>query len=110
MPDTWHFAINEDEFEGDDVLPVTLMVEEIAVYRAGGQFYASDDLCTHGQARLSEGVVVGNVIECPLHQGRFCLRTGKALSPPVVTGISTYPVKVAKGKVYVELQPAGERL
>lgn len=108
MSDVWLFAIEADEVEEEDVMPALVDGREIAVYRVGGEFFATDDRCTHGAANLSEGVVVGDVIECPLHQGRFCVRSGRALSPPVAVPVATYPTRLADGKVYVRLNAPGD--
>ena len=91
-------------------MPAMVFGLEIAVYRINGDFFATSDVCTHGYASLSEGVVVGDVIECPLHQGRFCIRTGKALSAPVSEAITTYETKVEEGRVFVRLALAEEEL
>ena len=48
----------------------------------GGSFAIYHTNCTHQQAHLEDGVVIGTVIECPLHQGRFDIATGKALRAP----------------------------
>jgi len=104
MCDSWTFAIDANEVEEEDVMPVEIDGKEIAIYRAKGAFYATDDLCTHGDASLSEGVVVGEVIECPLHQGRFCIKTGRALSAPVTAAIKTYETKLEDGKVFVRTE------
>ena len=95
-----------DEVEEEDVMPTTVEGQEIAVYRIEGDFFATADVCTHGYASLSEGVVVDDVIECPLHQGRFCIRTGKALSAPVSEAITTYETKLEDGRIFVRLTPA----
>ena len=75
--------------------------------------YATQDLCTHEHAYLSDGVVVDCVVECPFHQGRFDIRTGKALGPPVIEPLETYPIKIADGRLYVcvtkEQVEAGDR-
>jgi nitrite reductase/ring-hydroxylating ferredoxin subunit len=51
-------------------------------------------------------VVVGEVIECPLHQGRFCIKTGKALSAPVSSPIEVFETKVDDGKIYIRMVTA----
>jgi naphthalene 1,2-dioxygenase system ferredoxin subunit len=99
----WHFAIDADEVEEEDVMPAVVDGEEIAIYRVEGEFYASIDRCTHGNANLSEGIVIDDVIECPLHQGRFCVRDGRALSPPVSEPVATFPTKVEAGKVFIQI-------
>jgi len=102
----WVFAISAGEVEEEDVMPAEIDGWDIAIYRAKGNFYATHDKCTHGDAYLSEGVVVGEVIECPLHQGRFCIKTGKALSAPVSKPIETFETKLEAGNVYVRLKEA----
>ena len=103
MTDHWHYAIDADEVEEEDVMPAVVEGREIAIYSVEGAFYASVDRYTHGDAALSEGIVIDDVIECPLHQGRFCVKDGRALSPPVSEPIVTFPTKVEDGKVYVQL-------
>lgn len=76
---------------------------DIALFRVGNAVYATDNLCTHGHARLCEGLVEGHEIECPLHQGRFDLSTGVPTCPPVSDAVRTYPVRVHAGRVLVLL-------
>ena len=101
MSSDWIFAIDADDIDDEDVMPAEVNGKEIAIYRYKDSFFATIDKCTHGNAYLSEGVVVGEVIECPLHQGRFCLKTGKALSAPVSSPIETFEVKLDGGKVFI---------
>jgi nitrite reductase/ring-hydroxylating ferredoxin subunit len=76
----------------------------VAVYRVADEYYATDDICSHGQALLSEGDVDEDcVVECPWHGGTFDVRTGEALSFPCVLPIKVYPVKIESGKVYLDL-------
>jgi naphthalene 1,2-dioxygenase ferredoxin component len=63
--------------------------------------YATENICTHGQARLSDGFLEGCEIECPLHQGKFDVRDGKALCEPVTDALRSYAVKVEGGRVFV---------
>ena len=102
----WHFAGLVDDFEEEDVEQVKVGPLAIAIYRAKGQFYATQDLCTHEQAYLSDGVVVDCVVECPFHQGRFDVRNGKPLGAPVTVPLKTYPVKIVDGRIYVEVSEA----
>ncbi len=75
----------------------------LAVYHVDGQFYVSDDTCSHGEASLSEGSVESGHVECPWHSGRFCLKTGNALTFPAVEPIRVYPVIVRDGDVFIEM-------
>jgi 3-phenylpropionate/trans-cinnamate dioxygenase ferredoxin subunit len=46
---------------------------------------------------------MGNIVECPKHNGRFDYRTGAAKGAPVCVDLKTYPVKVQAGKVFINL-------
>ncbi len=102
----WQYAGLADDFEDEDIEQIKVGELAIAVYRAEGQFYATQDLCTHERAYLSDGVLIDCVVECPYHQGRFDVRTGAALGAPVIIPLKTYPVKVADGKIYVNVSKA----
>jgi p-cumate 2,3-dioxygenase ferredoxin component len=53
--------------------------ERIALYNYEGRFYATSDICTHGEASLSEeGLLTGKIVECSWHFGTFDVTTGKA--------------------------------
>jgi MocE subfamily Rieske [2Fe-2S] domain protein len=102
----WHLAGNAANFEDEDVEQFWVGDLPLAIYRAKGRFYATQDVCTHEHAYLSDGVVVDCVVECPFHQGRFDVRTGAALGAPVIVPLKTYPVKVIDGRIYVQVSVA----
>jgi 3-phenylpropionate/trans-cinnamate dioxygenase ferredoxin component len=108
--DDWHFAGNSDDFEDEDIAQIKVGPLAIAVYRAKGDFYATQDTCTHEQAYLSDGILIDCVVECPFHQGRFDVRTGKALSAPAFVPLKTYPLKIVDGKIYVKVSRAEAEL
>lgn len=77
----------------------------IAIYRVDGQFYATDDTCTHGAASLSEdGTLKGHVVECSWHNGCFDIRTGDVCASPCSVPLKTYPVNIVDGMVNVEYE------
>jgi len=82
---------------------VRIAGRDIALYECEGEVYASDNLCTHGAARLSDGFLEGREIECPLHQGRFDICTGQALCAPLTKNLRTYPVRIEGDRVWVML-------
>jgi phenylpropionate dioxygenase-like ring-hydroxylating dioxygenase large terminal subunit len=65
----------------------------------------TDDTCTHGQASLSDGFVVGDEIECPWHSGRFCIRDGRATGAAGGRADPVYPTRVVDGAVCIEAAP-----
>jgi 3-phenylpropionate/trans-cinnamate dioxygenase ferredoxin subunit len=60
-------------------------------------------LCSHEHAHLADGLVMGDLIECPKHNGRFNYKTGEAKRAPARISLCTYPVKVEGGKVFIGL-------
>jgi nitrite reductase/ring-hydroxylating ferredoxin subunit len=76
----------------------------IAVFRVGENYYAVDDTCTHAQSSLSEGYLEGDAVECVFHGARFCLRTGKVLSPPASKPLNTYPINLEGSEIFVEIE------
>ncbi|MEO3991706.1 3-phenylpropionate/cinnamic acid dioxygenase ferredoxin subunit [Pseudocitrobacter cyperus] len=76
----------------------------IALFNVGGEFYAINDRCSHGNASMSEGYLEDDAtVECPLHAASFCLKTGKAMCLPATDPIATYPVFVEGDDVYVDI-------
>jgi nitrite reductase/ring-hydroxylating ferredoxin subunit len=76
----------------------------LAVFRLDGEFYVTDDTCSHGDASLAEGTVENGQVECPWHSGRFCLITGAALTFPAVEPIRVYRPVVRDGDIFIETQ------
>lgn len=75
----------------------------LAVYHMGGEFFASDDRCTHGDASLAEGEIEDGKILCPFHLGSFDIRTGAPTGAPCSIALKTYPVAVENGEVVLTL-------
>lgn len=103
MSENWIDAIARDAVPEGDVVGAIVAGKDIAFYEVDGEVFASDNLCTHGAARLSDGFLEGNEIECPLHQGRFDVCTGKAMCAPLTEDIKTYPVKIENMRVMLRL-------
>ena len=99
----WIEVCAADDIEAEDLIRWDHGDRSFAVYNTGKGFFATDGYCTHERQHLGDGLVVGMVIECPLHQGRFDIATGKALSPPVCEDLATYPVRVENGIVFVRV-------
>ncbi|BFT73649.1 MocE family 2Fe-2S type ferredoxin [Paenibacillus sp. P36] len=103
-PEEWIEACRADEIEQEDVIRFDYSERSFAIYRTDrNDYYATDGFCTHGKFHLSEGLVMGNIIECPKHNGRFDVITGQAKRAPVCIDLKTYPVKVEAGKVFIRL-------
>jgi naphthalene 1,2-dioxygenase ferredoxin component len=97
----WFDVMAAADLPTDDVVGLEVGDHDIAIYTVGDQVYATDNVCTHGQARLSDGFLEGCEIECPLHQGKFDVRDGRPLCEPVTDALRSYAVKIEGGRVLV---------
>jgi 3-phenylpropionate/trans-cinnamate dioxygenase ferredoxin subunit len=100
----WLEACAVDDVDVEDVLRVDHGALTFAIIHSpDGHFYATDGLCSHERAHLADGLVLGDIIECPKHNGRFHYATGDAKRAPARVPLRTYPVKVESGKVFIRL-------
>ena len=104
MSNNWIEACRADEIEEEDVIRFDYGGRTFAIYRSGDdEYFATDGLCTHEQVHLADGLVMGDIVECPMHNGRFNYKTGEAKGAPVCVALKTYPIKVEGDKVFVQL-------
>ncbi|MEJ0011180.1 MAG: non-heme iron oxygenase ferredoxin subunit [Bauldia sp.] len=102
--DDWLMVAGVDGVIEGSVTTVTVGDREIALYHLpGDEFRASDNICTHEYARLSEGWLEDGAIECPLHAGRFDIRTGKGLCAPITNDLQVFEVKVMEGHIFIKM-------
>jgi len=73
----------------------------VAVYNIDGEFLAIEDVCTHDGEGLAGGELEDAQVICPRHGSRFCLRTGRALTPPAYEPVRTFQTRVVDGIVEV---------
>ena len=99
----WRRVATRTEIGPGSVRQVRVGTRRIALYNLSGALYATDDLCTHAEASLSDGFLEGEEIECPLHQGRFHVPTGRALCFPVTEDVATFPVRSDGDDVLVDV-------
>jgi naphthalene 1,2-dioxygenase ferredoxin component len=99
----WARAASRSELASGEVLGVEVAGHSIALYGVDGSIFATDNICTHAYARLSDGWLDGDLIECPLHAARFDVRAGKVLDPPATVDLKTYPVRVVDDEIQVKL-------
>ena len=98
----WHHICAEAEVRPDEPVATKIGDRHIAVYRLDdGELSALDDVCPHEFAVLSKGFVEEGQIECPLHQARFDIRSGRCFGPLADRDLRKFSVKVEDGQVYV---------
>ena len=100
----WIDACATGDIEEEDLIRFDHGDRTFAIYRSpSDEYFCTDGLCTHEQVHLADGLVMDYLIECPKHNGQFDYRTGEAKRAPVCENLTTYPVKVEGGRVWVEI-------
>ncbi len=90
----WQEVAKVDDLAPGQMMYVEVGEDPVVLINLDGEFFALSDICTHQDASLSDGEIVGDEIECPLHGGAFEIRTGQPASFPVVVPVETYKVRV----------------
>jgi nitrite reductase/ring-hydroxylating ferredoxin subunit len=83
--------------------PVDVGERRLMIVNVDGKLYATDRICTHEEADLSTGFLMGSVVTCPLHLSRFDIVTGEVQNPPASVPLKAYGLKVEGTSVYVQL-------
>ena len=79
---------------------------DVVVCRVQGMLYALEDLCSHAETTLSDGLLTGYAVVCPLHGASFDVRTGAHSGPPAWCGVPVFAVTEAEGNAVVEVPAA----
>lgn len=97
----WHRVASTADIREGEACPVEPAGNQIALYRVRGEIYATDNVCTHEFAQLSQGFVEDGTVECPLHAAQFDIVTGRCLAGPATRNLRTYEVRIEGEDVYV---------
>ena len=102
---SWVRACGVDDIDEEDLIRFDHGGKTYAVYKSPeGAFFATDGMCTHEHTCLADGLVMGDIIECPKHNGRFNYKTGKAKGAPVIVDLQTHATKVEGDDVFIDIQ------
>jgi 3-phenylpropionate/trans-cinnamate dioxygenase ferredoxin subunit len=99
----WVKLVSKNELVEGDVLGLEAGGQQVALYCDKGEYFATSNVCSHQYALLSNGYFEDGCIECPLHQGSFDIRTGKAMCAPVTEDIKVFPVKVEGDQIFADI-------
>ncbi len=97
----WVTVAREGEIPAGGFRVVDVDGTNVVVFNIDGQHYAIEDVCTHDGGQLTGGHVEDDVIVCPRHGARFCVRTGEALSAPAYEPTATFPIRLENGEIQV---------
>jgi len=105
--DGFEAVADEGDVREGELLGVDVDGQPVVLARVEGQVYAMGGLCTHMHGPLAEGILEGDVLECPVHRGHFNIRTGEAVKPPPREPEPVYDVKIEDGRIWVSRKPRG---
>jgi 3-phenylpropionate/trans-cinnamate dioxygenase ferredoxin subunit len=104
MNDTeWIEVGKTDSIEIEDLIRFDHADKTFCIYRIEDGYFATDGICSHEAVHLEDGLVIDGEIECPMHQGIFDIKSGKAISPPACEDLKTYPIKVENDLIYINI-------
>ena len=95
-------VLTADRVEENRLYRVNASGVPVVLLRQGKEFYAISATCPHAGGPLDEGTLTGNVVECPWHGSRFCMRDGRVLTGPATVNAPRYEVRVRNGQVEVK--------
>ena len=101
--ENWHRVAAIGVVAPEDPIRVQVGEEDIAIYNVDGGFHATSNICTHAYASMVDGFQEGEEIECPLHEGRFNIKTGEALCAPVFDALKVFEVKLDGDDILVKV-------
>ncbi len=99
----WIDVAGEADLFDSAGIAITPAGQDIALFSVEGEVFAINNLCTHGTAKLCDGIVDGHHVECPFHQAQFSLRDGSVACGPATEPARTWPVKIESGRVLLQL-------
>ena len=100
----WVDVAAVDEVGDGEVKTFQVGSHRVAVARAIGKLYAVEDLCSHDDGPLGDGVLDEFAVECPRHGARFDIRTGAVVAMPAAAPIEAFPVMEKDGRIHVAIQ------
>lgn len=99
----WVKVAKQSALPEGEMIAVNIGELRLALYNVGGDFFATDNLCTHGNALLTNGYLDDDVVECPLHAGRFNVKSGQGLGAPITCNIKAYPTRKTGDDIEIEI-------
>lgn len=90
---TWIDLCGIDDIDESGMYEFRHGERRIVVYRLEDGLFATDNVCTHEFALLSEGWLENGTIECPLHGALFDVKTGRVERGPAECALKTYAIR-----------------
>ena len=103
-PDGWIRVRDSSALTENNIIRFDYADATYAIYRlSDGRVRATDGLCTHAKVHLCDGAIIDGQIECPKHNGRFDIETGKAMSRPVTVDLTVHEIREINDHIEIRL-------
>ena len=100
----WVKACKKEEIEVEDLIRFDFENKTFAIYCSPSEeYFCTDGICTHENVHLEDGLVMDDIIECPMHNGQFNYKTGKAVRSPACDDLKTYELKVIEDDIFIDI-------
>lgn len=106
-PEHWHALPCEAPAPGA-TCPARIGDRDLLLCNVDGRVYAIVDRCSHANAPLARGRLVGHVLECPLHGGQLDVRDGSPVRGPIRKAVATFCVRERAGTLEISLESTDE--
>jgi nitrite reductase/ring-hydroxylating ferredoxin subunit len=103
MPENWVSVCPRNSLTAGEMTLEEVEGNEVVLAEVNGAVYAFDAICTHALGYLDQGDLEGYQVLCPLHEGRFDVRTGEVVSGEPDEPIGVYPTRVQDDTVFVNI-------
>ncbi len=101
--ENWTRVAGIGDVPDGEAIPLEVMGLDLALYHVDGAWFCTSNVCTHAYALLTDGWLDGHLIECPLHNGQFDVRTGKGMGAPITEDLQAFAVRIEGDDVLVAL-------
>lgn len=99
----WVNVCKLNEIKKGEMLDFDYQDKKILIANLDGKIYATDRICTHADADLSNGILTEEGVTCPLHLSTFNLKTGVPENLPAEVPLKIYNVKIEHNEIQIEV-------
>jgi nitrite reductase/ring-hydroxylating ferredoxin subunit len=99
----WIKVCNSDSLDQGEMFTFDHNEKKLLLTNMNGKIFATDRICTHAEADLSNGILTENGLTCPLHLSVFNMDDGAPQNPPAENPLQTYRTKIEDNNIFIEV-------
>lgn len=90
-----------DDLPGNGMYAFEVGTKRVAIYLIDGKVYATDNVCSHAFALLTDGWLEDGLVECPLHGAQFEVATGAVVRGPADCPVAVFETRILDGVIEI---------